>query len=272
MAEYFFDSSNVRLNYFCNDIESDKTILFVHGWTGGWEVWKPVIKEFNDYKIYAVDLPGHNKSGHLESYNIETYYPPLVEFANFIPEKQIILVGHSLGSASSMYIAGELNNKVTHLLLEDPPWFKETKIERINYEDEDDDRSHQTKFFLENKPKWRTALDAIFDFQIFDPDLFLTNPYWAAVRASYAFHHDINIWNVESDWIWQDAPMLAKNINSKTILLGGNIDKGGLMMESVAKKVQQNINDCQIEYWDTGHGVRSEKPEEYSKLLRKLIS
>ena len=40
----------------------NKAIVFIHGWTGGWEVWKPVINEFNSNKIYAVDLPGHNKS------------------------------------------------------------------------------------------------------------------------------------------------------------------------------------------------------------------
>ena len=263
MPEYSYKTNGLTLNYFCNNVEAKKTLVLIHGWTGGWEVWKPLIEEFSKYKIYALDLPGHNKSGHLKNYNINTYYPPLLDFVNSLPEDNLILVGHSLGSASSIEIASR-SRKIQAMLLEDPPWFSENKNKSTS-------SGGQEAFFLENKPKWRTVLDAIFDYQKHDPEIFKTNPYWGAVRASYAFHHDINIWNVEPGWIWQDAPKLSESVEAKTILLGGNLEKGGLMLESVAKKVQANIPDCEIHYWDTGHGVRAEKPTEYSKLLSSLI-
>ncbi len=68
MTENTFKASGVDLNYFFNGAENKKAILFIHGWQGGWEVWKHLITEFSSYKIYAVDLPGHNKSGHLDNY------------------------------------------------------------------------------------------------------------------------------------------------------------------------------------------------------------
>ena len=89
MAEYIFEASNVKINYFSNDVQSDKTIVFIHGWTGGWEVWKPIINEFNSNSIYAVDLPGHNKSGHLEIYNMDTYYPSILEFISSLKKEKI---------------------------------------------------------------------------------------------------------------------------------------------------------------------------------------
>ena len=76
---------------------------------------------------------------------------------------------------------------------------------------------------------------------------------------------------MESGWVWHDAPKLAESVSAKTILVGGNTQKGGLMLESIAKKVQSNIFYCEIHYWDTGHGVRAEKPYEFNKLLWSLI-
>ena len=157
MPEYSYKTNGLTLNYFCNDVEAKKTLVLIHGWTGGWEVWKPLIQEFSQYKIYALDLPGHNKSGHLKNYNINTYYPPLLDFVNSLPEDNLILVGHSLGSASSIEIASR-SRKIQAMLLEDPPWFSENKNKSTSSDG-------QEAFFLENKPKWRTVLDAIFDYQ-----------------------------------------------------------------------------------------------------------
>mgnify|MGYP000952173475 CR=1 FL=1 len=126
----------------------------------------------------------------MEIYNIDTYYPPILEFVSSLNQERIIIVGHSLGSATSLYLASKLGSKITHLLLEDPPWFIEDKSQMSEH-------VKKETFFLEQKPKWKTVLDAIFDYQQYDPELFINNPYWATIRASYAFHHDIKIWDVE---------------------------------------------------------------------------
>ena len=43
------------------------------------------------------------------------------------------------------------------------------------------------------------------------------------------------------------------------------------MNKSIAEKVKSNISNCEILYWDTGHGVRDEKPKEYTQLLKNFI-
>ena len=43
------------------------------------------------------------------------------------------------------------------------------------------------------------------------------------------------------------------------------------MTESIAEKVKKNINDCQLEYIDSGHNIRLERPDEYYKLIDKFI-
>jgi len=281
MPENIFRASDVDINYFCNNVESKKAILFIHGWQGGWEVWKNLIDQFSSFKIYAVDLPGHNKSGHLENYDINTYCAPILEFAESLKE-QLIIVGHSLGASIGLQISSNLGSKITHQLLEDPPWFAEEKGKVVGGEVSDELINNQlikyekgSKFFSEHKPNWRTVLDAIFSYQTFDPEIFKTNPFWGAIRASLAFHHDIKIWQNagdNDDWAWHDAPEIAKTVLAKTYLVGGNNQKGGIMLDVIADKVSNNIDECEIYRFDTGHNVRFEKPEEYAKLLYQLIS
>tara|TARA_B000000557_G_scaffold207515_1_gene173185 strand:- start:1435 stop:2268 length:834 start_codon:yes stop_codon:yes gene_type:complete len=277
MIEKTFKASNCNLNFFEHNIGAQETILFIHGWTAGWEVWMNDIEKYGaKYNIYAVDLPGHNKSGKLKKYTLNNYFDPIYEFFSSL-NKELILVGHSLGASLSFLIATKSQN-ISKLVLEDPPWYSETRGE-INTDVSNDEfvKSQikryeiQRNFFINQKKTWRTSIDALRALREFDHESYKKYPERVAIRAIWAFHNDVNIWNVEDDWAWEDAVNLSKQINAKTLLIGGNNNKGSLMTESIAEKVKMNINDCQLEYIDSGHNIRLERPDEYYKLLDKFI-
>ena len=71
MIEKTFKANNCNLNFFEHNIGAKETILYIHGWTAGWEVWMNDIEKYGKYNIYAVDLPGHNKSGKLENIHLK---------------------------------------------------------------------------------------------------------------------------------------------------------------------------------------------------------
>jgi pimeloyl-ACP methyl ester carboxylesterase len=277
MIEKTFKASNCNLNFFEHNIGAQETILFIHGWTAGWEVWMNDIEKYGaKYNIYAVDLPGHNKSGKLKKYTLNNYFDPIYEFFSSL-KKELILVGHSLGASLSFLIATKSQN-ISKLVLEDPPWYSETRGE-INTDVSNDEfvKSQikryeiQRNFFMNQKKTWRTSIDALRALREFDHESYKKYPERVAIRAIWAFHNDVNIWNVEDDWAWEDAVNLSKQVNAKTLLIGGNTNKGSLMTESIAEKVKMNINDCQLEYIDSGHNIRLERPDEYYKLLDKFI-
>ncbi len=277
MIEKTFKASNCNLNFFEHNIGAQETILFIHGWTAGWEVWMNDIEKYAaKYNIYAVDLPGHNKSGKLKKYTLNNYFDPIYEFFSSL-NKELILVGHSLGASLSFLIATKSQN-ISKLVLEDPPWYSETRGE-INTDVSNDEfvKSQikryeiQRNFFINQKKTWRTSIDALRALREFDHESYKKYPERVAIRAIWAFHNDVNIWNVEDDWAWEDAVNLSKQVNAKTLLIGGNTNKGSLMTESIAEKVKMNINDCQLEYIDSGHNIRLERPDEYYKLLDKFI-
>lgn len=277
MIEKTFKASNCNLNFFEHNIGAQETILFIHGWTAGWEVWMNDIEKYGaKYNIYAVDLPGHNKSGKLKKYTLNNYFDPVYEFFLSL-KKELILVGHSLGASLSFLIATK-SQSISKLVLEDPPWYSETRGE-INTDVSNDEfvKSQikryeiQRNFFINQKKTWRTSIDALRALREFDHESYKKYPERVAIRAIWAFHNDVNIWNVEDDWAWEDAVNLSKQVNAKTLLIGGNTNKGSLMTESIAEKVKMNINDCQLEYIDSGHNIRLERPDEYYKLLDKFI-
>ena len=277
MIEKTFKASNCNLNFFEHNIGAQETILFIHGWTAGWEVWMNDIEKYGaKYNIYAVDLPGHNKSGKLKKYTLDNYFDPIYEFFSSL-KKELILVGHSLGASLSFLIATK-SQSISKLVLEDPPWYSETRGE-INTDVSNDEfvKSQikryeiQRNFFINQKKTWRTSIDALRALREFDHESYKKYPERVAIRAIWAFHNDVNIWNVEDDWAWEDAVNLSKQVNAKTLLIGGNTNKGSLMTESIAEKVKMNINDCQLEYIDSGHNIRLERPDEYYKLLDKFI-
>lgn len=277
MIEKTFKASNCNLNFFEHNIGAQETILFIHGWTAGWEVWMNDIEKYGaKYNIYAVDLPGHNKSGKLKKYTLNNYFDPIYEFFLSL-KKELILVGHSLGASLSFLIATK-SQSISKLVLEDPPWYSETRGE-INTDVSNDEfvKSQikryeiQRNFFINQKKTWRTSIDALRALREFDHEAYKKYPERVAIRAIWAFHNDVNIWNVEDDWAWEDAVNLSKQVNAKTLLIGGNTNKGSLMTESIAEKVKMNINDCQLEYIDSGHNIRLERPDEYYKLIDKFI-
>jgi len=277
MIEKTFKASNCNLNFFEHNIGAQETILFIHGWTAGWEVWMNDIEKYGaKYNIYAVDLPGHNKSGKLKKYTLNNYFDPIYEFFLSL-KKELILVGHSLGASLSFLIATK-SQSISKLVLEDPPWYSETRGE-INTDVSNDEfvKSQikryeiQRNFFINQKKTWRTSIDALRALREFDHEAYKKYPERVAIRAIWAFHNDVNIWNVEDDWAWEDAVNLSKQVNAKTLLIGGNTNKGSLMTESIAEKVKKNINDCQLEYIDSGHNIRLERPDEYYKLIDKFI-
>lgn len=77
-------------------------VLFVHGWLHSAEIWMDVFERIPDeYKLIAIDLPGHGKSNPLEncSVNLDSF-SSIVEaaIAKFSTGKLVAFVGDSMGA------------------------------------------------------------------------------------------------------------------------------------------------------------------------------
>jgi pimeloyl-ACP methyl ester carboxylesterase len=94
----FADFGGVKVHY--NDIGKGKNaLIFVHGWTCNLEFWSKSIKEFPEYRVIALDLPGHGKSDKPQTvYSMEYFAKSIEAVMKDAKVKKAVLVGHSMGT------------------------------------------------------------------------------------------------------------------------------------------------------------------------------
>jgi len=74
-------------------------LIFVHGWTCNADFWKESINAFPEYRVIAVDLPGHGQSDKPKvNYSMEYFARSIEAVMKKAKVKRAVLVGHSMGT------------------------------------------------------------------------------------------------------------------------------------------------------------------------------
>lgn len=86
---------------------SDKTLVFIHGWTSNTQVWKYQWEAFPGYKVIAIDLPGNGKSSKNANaeYTMEVFADAVARVLKAEKIDKAFFLGHSMGFAVSEVIA-----------------------------------------------------------------------------------------------------------------------------------------------------------------------
>lgn len=80
-------------------------VILIHGAGGNHLFWPPAIRRLPGYQIYAVDLPGHGKSGGVGQQSISAYSNVIIEWLGELEMHSAIFIGHSMGSAITISLA-----------------------------------------------------------------------------------------------------------------------------------------------------------------------
>ena len=91
------DGSKVR--YIDTGGDSNKAIVFVHCWTCNSEFWRDQVGAFPQYRVLALDLPGHGESEKPRiEYTMEHFAKAVDAVMRDAGVKKAVLVGHSMGT------------------------------------------------------------------------------------------------------------------------------------------------------------------------------
>jgi len=74
-------------------------VVLIHGAGGTHLHWPSEIRRLPDLRVYAVDLPGHGKSGKIGLQSIEAYTDSILTWMEAIKLHRAVFVGHSMGGA-----------------------------------------------------------------------------------------------------------------------------------------------------------------------------
>ncbi len=96
-------------NIYYEETGSGTPLLLMHGFNRTAEDWKPYVKDLSrNYRVIAVDLPGHGRSDVLDSGNAYHHSLASLHLAKFVKQIQLDsfhIMGFSSGGISALYMA-----------------------------------------------------------------------------------------------------------------------------------------------------------------------
>jgi pimeloyl-ACP methyl ester carboxylesterase len=99
-------SGSLYYSLHCERGTETPPLVLIHGAGGTHLYWPPEIRRLPGYCVYAVDMPGHGKSGSCDGQQtIGDYARRLVGWLESVQLRRAVFVGHSMGSAITLAMA-----------------------------------------------------------------------------------------------------------------------------------------------------------------------
>jgi pimeloyl-ACP methyl ester carboxylesterase len=135
VQEHIFDTGTVTINY-AEEPASGAPLVLIHGGSARWQALAGVIPDFAErWHVYALDLRGHGKSGHVPGrYRLQDYADDLAAFLQHVTGPAI-LIGHSLGGMVAVMLAGQHPDLVRALVVGDAPLARDTWRRALEQQD-----------------------------------------------------------------------------------------------------------------------------------------
>lgn len=92
-------------------------LVLIHGAGGDHLYWPPNIRRLPGYRVYALDLPGHGKSGGRGMQTVSSYSEVILDWMESIGLVSAVIGGHSMGSAIALDLALDHPQQITGLVL-----------------------------------------------------------------------------------------------------------------------------------------------------------
>lgn len=242
-------------------------ILCLHGVTRIWRDWLPFISGLsNRWTPYCLDFRGHGSSSPQPGrYRVVDYVHDALTVLDSVLKGPVILLGHSLGAMVSLAVAAQRPERVTALVLEDPPF--ETMGKRIA-------DTPLLSQFQGMRGLLRESADATITLIARRlADLHVTNPLTGeTVRlgdrrdaASLRFHAsclkqldpETLVPIIEGRWLEKyDWRALASRVACPVLLLQADIGAGGMLTDQDAGDLMNILSDATlVRFPGTGHQI-----------------
>ncbi|MFO1428980.1 MAG: alpha/beta hydrolase [Candidatus Competibacteraceae bacterium] len=101
----FLTVNNELLFFEGRDGESSRALVLIHGSGADHSHWPKELMTLPDYNIYMLDLPGHGRSSGSGRDSVAAYADVVADFIARHGLREVVLFGHSLGSAIVLTLA-----------------------------------------------------------------------------------------------------------------------------------------------------------------------
>ena len=266
LTEKTFQAAAAHLNYAEGPVDGPPLVL-IHGLGGRWQAWLTAMPSLLPrWRVFAIDLRGHGRSGRVEdSYRWVDYCPDVIEFIRGVAGEAAVLIGHSLGGVVSAKVATDAPDLVRAAVLEDPPLYvpvKEAATPRAEWFRTARDIARSGKSFHEMVEAVRAASpeddaalvrDRARSLSLLDPEV-----YTPSIEGLNAGSYDT------------DA--ILAGVKTPVLLVQGNTELGGALADDEAARATRLIRNCtHVQLRDAGHGIHRERPVEFRRIVADFL-
>lgn len=94
-----------ELFYTLSPSKTEKALVLIHGSGGDHKHWPASLRDLSGIRVFAIDLPGHGRSQGVGKDSVDDYSDIIEKFVAGLGLTDVILMGHSLGSAIVQMLA-----------------------------------------------------------------------------------------------------------------------------------------------------------------------
>jgi pimeloyl-ACP methyl ester carboxylesterase len=268
----WLELDGMRFHYTEWGAASAPPVVMLHGLNVQCHTWDPIARELAaDYHVICMDMRGHGDSDWARSgYRVRSMARDVHGLIDALGLGPVDLVGHSAGVRVAIAVAGEKPETVRRLALSDAGPansksgavamrdFIQATTNLRGFRSEDEAR----EFYLGFHPEWQPEfIDLHVQHQLrvnwagklvpkADPDV-----QWITGSVSLP----------DVSYLWQ----MSKLLTMPTLLLVGR--RSNVLDEEVVEKMLAVMPNSTVSWFDTGHYVPRERPEEFTEVLQKFL-
>jgi len=263
LIEKTFDTGAIKINY-VEGRSNGAPFVLLHGATARWQELTHLLNRLeNDWHVYACDTRGHGKSGWGDTYTVTAVANDVAEFIKRNGNEPVILLGHSAGAVASLVVAAQIPEWIRALIVLDPPLLLREQSARSE---------NTNQYFLrvyELLTHQRTADEVLSEmFPNMDEEgkrSFMEahsglDPKYVKTAIEGGYLDGVNLQTV------------LEKIICPTLLLYGEMDKGGIVRESDVEFFKTHVpNSTAIQIKDTGHLFHMDQPAKVLELISQWL-
>jgi pimeloyl-ACP methyl ester carboxylesterase len=245
-------------------------IFLIHGFGDGGFIWDRFAADASAYgPLAALDLRGHGDSGHDQKgrYPIARHAADVLFALDSLAARDVILMGHSLGTLVAIHACAALGNRAKALVLaEGGPFLRESALETIRAE-----FKRQSWFWpsidryvdslIQRMPLAQPAMLRAIATQALRP----TGDAGFVLKCDPALSESLEPVNSAA------LCSLLRELACPKLLLRGAMSS--VLPRAAALNTQANVPDCRfITVERAGHALMLENPESFAALTLELLS
>jgi len=253
-------------------------LIILHGLYGSGSNWLSIARRLAGIcEVYLVDQRNHGRSPHYNEHSYSVLMEDLLEFLDAHELQKVMLLGHSMGGKTAMYMATHHPERVSHLIVADM-----SPLPNIQNGEMSDSFSRHKHIMNALKTLNLAALtslreaDEILEALLPDRSLrqFLLKNLAKARSGNY-------FWRINLDVLMRNLDSMAEGLDPRDFqnmgfkqypvlfIKGENSQYIGEKDSQAIKVLFPNSNLVSIR--DAGHWLHAEQPEAFVKIVREFI-